>query len=149
MSFDFRIDGLERIISDVRELGKLPQRSVTKSAKAGGKIALTAARAKAPIDTGELRKGIILKAEKKRVIGKKVYDVMPSPYKNDVFVKMSADGTKRWYYPASQEYGFFAVNGKYIPGFRYLRRAIDENKSKITYTVLDTLGKDIDKVLRG
>jgi hypothetical protein len=129
-------------------LEQVPQKSVTKAARAGARIAYRAAKAKAPVDTGELKRAIIMKAERRQVKGKRAYQVTISAALNDTFVKISKAG-KRSYYPASQEYGFFAENGRYIPGYRYLRRAIDEHEQTIRDVTLDTVGKDIDKALRG
>ncbi|QYR20803.1 HK97 gp10 family phage protein [Paenibacillus sp. sptzw28] len=139
--------GMKELQRDIKLLGRVPQAAATKGARAGARIALKAAKANAPEDTGALKSGIILKKERKSQAGKAVYDVMPSPAMNDVFVKVSKKG-KRSYYPASQEYGFLTEDGGYIPGYRYMRRAIDDNKTAIERTVLDVAGKEVDKVLR-
>lgn len=139
--------GMKELERSFRELGKVPQTVATQSARAGGRIALKAAKTNAPEDSGDLKRGIILKRERSRVKGKAVYDVMMDPGMNDVFVKISKDG-KRSYYPASQEYGFLTVDGGYVPGYRFLRRAIDDNKTVIEKKVLETAGKAVDKALR-
>jgi hypothetical protein len=133
---------LERTI---RKLGKLPQKCVTPAAKKGARIALKAARANAPWETGELSNGIVLKGERARKKGKKVYQVTLDPAKNDIFVKTTKDG-KRYYYPASMEYGFITRDGGYSPGFHYLRDALVDNKTAIERTVVDELAKQIDKL---
>lgn len=147
MAAKSRIDGMQELERAFRELGKVPQTVATQSARAGGRIALKAAKALAPVDTGELRGGIILKRERSRTKGKAVYDVMMDPAKNDIFVKTTKDG-KRYYYPASQEYGFMTVDGKYIPGYRFLRRAIDDNAEQIEKKILESAGKAVDKALQ-
>lgn len=139
--------GFDDLMRDFEKLGKVPQSAATRAAQAGGRIALKAAKALAPVDTGELRDGIILKGERNRERGKKVYDVMMDPAKNDVFVKMTKEG-KRAYYPASQEYGFLTVDGRYIPGYGFLRRAVDDNAEQIERKVLEVAGKEVDKALR-
>jgi hypothetical protein len=141
------IIGMRELERAFRELGKVPQPAATQSARAGARIALRAAKANAPEDTGALKQGIILKGERTRTRGKKVYDVMMDPAKNDIFVKMTKDG-KRYYYPASQEYGFLTVDGGYVPGYRFLRRAIDENAEQIERRVLEVAGREVDKALR-
>jgi hypothetical protein len=73
---------------------------------------------------------------------------MMDPAKNDQFVKMSKDG-KRSYYPASQEYGFLTVDGGYVPGYRYLRRAITDNETEIEKKVIEVATKEAEKALRG
>ena len=147
MATKSRIDGMQELERAFRELGKVPQTVAPQSARAGGRIALKAAKALAPVDTGELRDGIILKRERSRTKGKAVYDVMMDPAKNDIFVKTTKDG-KRYYYPASQEYGFMTVDGKYIPGYRFLRRAIDDNAEQIEKKILESAGKAVDKALQ-
>jgi len=141
----FEIEGMKELEHTIRELGKLPQKCVTPAAKKGARIALKAAKAKAPFLTGALEEGIILKGEKLRKRGKKVYQVTLDPAMNDIFVKTTKDG-KRYYYPASMEYGFITRDGGYSPGFHYLRDALVDNKAAIERTVVDELAKQIDKL---
>lgn len=83
---------------------------------------LSIIRTGAPQRTGELRKGLIQspQAERSATPGKVVYDIYPDPAKNNVFAKYARSG-KRYYYPASMEYGFRLVNGGYYPGKYYMR----------------------------
>lgn len=143
-----KIEGMEELQRAFRQLGKVPQTAATSSARAGARIVLKSAKVKAPEDSGDLKRGIILKKERRTVQGKAVYDVMMDPAMNDVFVKVSKDG-KRSYYPASQEYGFLTVNGGYIPGYHFLRDSIVDNKNAIERKVLETAKKYVEKALRG
>lgn len=140
------IVGMRELERSFRELGKIPQTISTKAAKAGAQIAFKAAKQNAPVDSGDLKSGIVMKPERRVKLGKKVYDIMLDPAKNDLFVKTSADG-KRAYYPASQEYGYMTANGGYVPGFRYLRKSITENKRAIENKVVEVAGKAVDKAL--
>mgnify|MGYP002623667914 CR=1 FL=1 len=155
------IIGFDDLMRDFERLGKVPQSAATRAAQAGGRIALKAAKANAPVDTGELRDGIILKGERNRERGKKVYDVMMDPAKNHIFQKQTKSGYRRrrtkegvsmqkggYYYPASQEYGFLTVDGRYIPGYGFLRRAIDDNAEQIERKILEVAGREVDKALR-
>jgi phage protein, HK97 gp10 family len=141
-----RISGLGELERAFERLGKVPQTVATKSARAGATIVQKAAKANAPEDTGKLKRGIVLKRERSKVKGKTVYDVLPDPGMNNEFVKTSKDG-KRSYYPASQEYGFLTVDGRYIPGYRYMRRAADDNVHVVEEKILEVTGKEIDKAL--
>jgi hypothetical protein len=116
----FKIEGMKKLQKDLQKLGQIPQKHVTASAKKGMNTVLKDARANAPYDTGELKKGIILKGEQTRTKGKKAYQVIFDPAKNDVFQKKNAAGEVTGYYPVSQEYGFFARNGRFIPGYRFI-----------------------------
>lgn len=147
MAKKFKIEGMKELEKMMKQLSKVPQTVVTSAARAGGAIALKAAKANAPVDEGELRAGIILKKERRTKLGKAVYDVMMDPAKNDIFVKTTANGT-RYYYPASMEYGFITVDGSYVPGYRFLRRAITDNVVAIERKVIEVAGKKIDKALK-
>lgn len=141
------IIGLRDLERSFRELGKVPQTVATQSARAGASVARRAAKANAPEDTGALKQAIIMKRERRSKRGKAVYDILIDPSKNDQFVKISKDG-KRSYYPASQEYGFFTVDGRYIPGYGYLRRAVDDNRREIERAALKRATVAIDKAMR-
>lgn len=141
------IQGLRELERLMRTLGQVPQKVANKAARVGAAIPRKAAKVNAPVDTGDLRKGIIMKAERKVKPGKKVYGIMVDPKKNDIFVKLSKTN-KRSYYPASQEYGW-TTRGHYTPGYRYLRHAIEHNDDKIEKAIIETAGKEIDKILRG
>ena len=140
------IQGMKELEKAIKQMGKVPQKVGTKAARAGASIALKAAKNNAPVDSGELKRGIILKGERRVKIGKKMYDVMMDPAKNDIFVKMSAEG-KRSYYPASQEYGYMTADGGYVPGFRYLRKSITENSRAIESKIVEVAAKEIDKAM--
>lgn len=81
-------------------------------------------RTNAPHRTGTLREGIKASshAERSATPGKIVYDVVFDAAFNDSFVKVAKDGT-RYYYPASQEYGFRKVNSGRVPGLYYMRNS--------------------------
>lgn len=70
-----------------------------------------AARAAAPEKSGDLKRGIIPSPlpERSSLPGKVVYDAYFDPAQNDTFVKISKKGF-RYYYPASQEFGFSRPN---------------------------------------
>lgn len=143
-----KIEGMKELERMFRKLGKVPQATVTKSARAGARIAHKSAKANAPVDEGNLKKGLILKRERRRKPGKAVFQVTLDPNMNDIFVKTTKDG-KRYYYPASQEYGFLTRDGGYVPGYRYLKRSITDNAAAIEKKTLETAKKDVEKALRG
>lgn len=142
------IQGMRELQRAFNRLGKVPMAVVTPAARAGARVAQRAAKANAPVDTGDLKGALILKGERRTVQGKKVYDVMVDPAKNDLFVKVSQAG-KRSYYPASQEYGWINPAGRYTPGYRYLEHAITENVDSITNKVMEVAKRGVDKALGG
>lgn len=143
-----RIDGLARIQRDLTNLGRMPQVAVNRAARAGMNVAYKSAKENAPVDIGNLKRGLVIKKEKRVKQGKAIYFVVPSKAFNRFFVKMYANGQKRAYYPASQEWGF-TVRGHYTPGYRYMKKAIDNNASKIQSEVSKVFAKEIDRALRG
>lgn len=139
------IVGMKELERTIKKLGQLPQKCVTKASRRGASVALKAARAYAPEDLGNLKKGIKLVGERSKIKGKKVYQITFDRNMNHIFVKVSEEGN-RSYYPASQEYGFMTVDGGYIPGYRFLKRAADNKKDEMERTTVDVLAKEIDKV---
>jgi len=147
MRLRFEVDARE-LQKNLEKLGKAPQKHVTAAAKKGMNIVLKDAKANAPYDTGQLKKGMILQGEKSRYKGKKVYRVVFDPAMNDVFQKKNKDGEVTGYYPYSQEYGFFARNGRYIPGFRFIHDSLENNARNMEKTIISTMKQKIDAEIR-
>lgn len=156
------LKGERELINAFNRVGKMPPGKISKAVRAGSKVEVAAAKAKAPVDTGMLRKGIVARAETaSRSKYKKFYDVTMDKKMNDWFVsyrkkklttrqgKKVALQRKRYYYPASMEYGFFARNGRYIPGFRYLRDTADRNSQQIKNIIVNQIATDIDQLYGG
>jgi len=147
MRLRFEVDARE-LQKNLEKLGKAPQKHVTAAAKKGMNIVLKDAKANAPYDTGQLKKGMILQGEKSRYKGKKVYRVVFDPAMNDVFQKKNKDGEVTGYYPYSQEYGFFARNGRYIPGYRFIHDSLENNARNMEKTIISTMKQKIDAEIR-
>lgn len=141
---DFRIEGIEDINRSLRKLGKIPQRHVTSSARKGMNVVLKDARSNAPEDSGTLKRGMKLKGERSRAKAKKVYQVVFDPGYNHIFQKKNASGEITGYYPVSQEYGYYAKNGRYIPGFRFTHKALTSNVRTVERTIVSEMKKKID-----
>ena len=141
---DFRIEGIEDINRSLRKLGKVPQRHVTSSARKGMNVVLKDARSNAPEDSGTLKRGMKLQGERSRAKAKKVYQVVFDRGYNHIFQKKNASGQIVGYYPVSQEYGFFAKNGRYIPGFRFVHQALSSNTRTVERTIVSEMKKKID-----
>jgi hypothetical protein len=107
-------------------------------------IALKDARANAPYETGALKEGIVMKGERSRQKGKKVYRIVFDRAMNKIFQKQNKEGKITGYYPVSQEYGFFAKNGRYIPGFRFISDSLTDNVKNIEKTIVSTMKTKID-----
>lgn len=145
---EFKIEGMRELQKSLEKLGKVPQKHVTSAARKGMNIELKAAKAAAPVDTGMLRKGMKLIGEKSKYKGKKVYRIVFDRAYNDVFQKPNKKGKITGYYPVSQEYGFFARNGRYIPGYRFIHSTFEANASKIEKTIVSEMQKKIDQEIK-
>lgn len=148
------VAAVEMDTRDIRDLeltakaiGGVTKKQLTPAIRKAMKPVLQAARDVAPVDTGALRKGIILKSEKNKPPLKKVFQVTLDKKKNDVFVKgLDADGEgKRAYYPASQEYGFKKKGGGKVPGKHFLKKAAEQQEDKLPDAITDELMWQIQK----
>jgi HK97 gp10 family phage protein len=141
----FKIEGMDKLLSNLEKLGKAPQKHVNSASKKGMNVVLKDSKANAPLDTGQLKKGIVLKAEKSGTKGKKVYRIVFDRSMNEVFQKKNAAGKVTGYYPISQEYGFFARNGRYIPGYRFIHDSLTQNAQRSAKVMVDTMKQKIDE----
>lgn len=142
-----KIEGMRELNRSLKKLGEVPQKHVTASVRKGMNVAFKDAKNKAPIETGELKSGIKMVGEKSRIKGKKVYQIVFDRAKNNVFQKENKEGKVTGYYPASMEYGFFARNGRYIPGYHFLKKALEENSGKVQKTIIENMQNKIEKEL--
>lgn len=149
---NFKVEGMKELERSLDKLGKVPQKHVTSASKKGMNIVLKQSRANAPYDTGALKKGIKLVGEKSKLKGKKVYRIVFDREMNDVFQKPvqnvgesgSPNAKNPAYYPMSQEYGFFARDGRYIPGYRFIHDSFQSNVPQIEKTIVSEMKKKID-----
>jgi HK97 gp10 family phage protein len=148
MKATFKIEGMDKLKKDLEKLGKVPQKYVTTSARKGMNPVLKNAKSSAPYDEGYLKQGMILKGEKARTKGKKVYQVIFDPSMNDVFQKKNAAGDVTGYYPISQEYGYFLRDGRYMPGLRFIHDSLASNAQRSAKIMVDTMQKKIDAEAR-
>ena len=116
-SFTFSVRG-----NDLAALSRVSEAEIEGTVRNSANTLLSRTKAAAPYRFGHLRAGLIVAPgrEKSKTYGKVVNDIVFDAAMNDVFVKMSKAG-KRYYYPASQEYGFRVEGGKRVPGLYYMR----------------------------
>ena len=143
MARRYEIEGLDEVLDMLKKVGELPQKCVNKSARNGAKISQQDAKNNVPVKTGALKKSITLKAEKTKTKGKKVYQVTIK--NNPEFVRTTSSGN-RYYYPASQEFGFRLRDGGKVEGLHFLRNSIDKNNTRIESTMVQVLTAEIDKL---
>lgn len=146
----FRIEGMRELEKSLKRLGDVPQKHVTGVSRKAMNIAHKQAKATAPYLTGDLQKGIKLVGEKARPKGRKVYRIVFDRAMNETFQKPNKQGKITGYYPVSQEYGFFARNGRYIPGYRFIHASLTDNVGKIEKTIVSEMKIRIDaEIVKG
>lgn len=149
MSIKMQIDfsDFDKFAKQLEDLEKLPQKCVTSAARKAARALRKSIKSspRTPEATGNLKKGLIVVPEKSKSKGKKVYQIVFDRSMNDVFQKKNASGKVSGYYPSSQEYGFFTKNGRYIPGYRFMRDTTEERADETEQMVLNTLIKELDK----
>lgn len=133
----FRVDVDIRDLEEARRtfqaMEKPPARLVTQAARRGATVVKKAVRSsgEVPVLTGLLRSAVkVIKLERSRKRGKKVYEVGFDPSYNGQFQRPiqnpgEAGGTSpKAYYPASMEYGFLTRSKgggiSYYPGFHFM-----------------------------
>lgn len=142
----YKLEGLDEVLKVIKDLENLPQKCVNKSARKGASIAHQDAKSNAPFLTGSLEEGIILKPEKTKIKGKKVYQVTMNSSLNSIFQKKNAKGEITGYYPASMEHGFIMKNGMKHEGLHFMKNSIDNNSSEIEKTMVNVLADEVDKL---
>ena len=113
-AISFDLDDLKRFEGTIKAMGGVPQKAATKAASKGMTLVRRAAKKRIPVgETGNLKRGLTRKAEKKTREGRKVYDLKYNPAMNAAFQKPikrpGLYGGKHYthgYYPNSVEYGF-------------------------------------------
>lgn len=147
-----------KIANKFGQLGEMSQRSVQRAARKGATFTMRRARAEAPVDLGNLKKGIKIYGERTTKKGKKVYMVVFARSMNHIFQKFNAAERAKLlagqkanpsaYYPASQEFGWRTTKGRKIPGKYFMRRAVNDNRDRINTIIYDDILNQLDILIR-
>lgn len=158
LTFDTR--DLKSFEQTLKKLGGVPQKAVTKAAGKGMTLIRRSVREQVPVRTGQLKRGIIRKGERSRVKGKKVYDLMFDPAKNELFQRPiknpgeAGGNTKNGYayYPASMEYGFLTRSKggglAYVPGYHFMRQGAEDAAPAAASVIQTTLVTETERIWR-
>lgn len=151
----FELKGFDNLVMVLGSMEQVPQRCVSRAAGKGMNVVRRSVKGQVPVDTGALKRGIIRVGERSRIKGKKVYDLMFDPRKNDIFQKPiknpgEAGGkSKHGYYPASMEYGFLTRSKgggyRYVPGYHFMRDGAEAASSAAKSEMIRVLNEEIDK----
>lgn len=117
-----KIEGGEKIVRRLKAMDDAAGNVLLSAAREGGKIALSDAQRKCPVDTGDLKASL------------KITDGKVTPTKADVKVD----------YDKSIKYGAFVelgANGR--PGNPFMREAVDDNQEKINKAITESVAKAV------
>lgn len=155
MNMKFNFKEMVQFQKALNRVEKVPQRAVTKAAGKGATVVRKAVRGAVPVDTGQLKRGIIRKGERSRAKGKKVYDLMFDPAKNDIFQKsikqpgVAGGKSPHGYYPASMEYGFLTRSKggglSYVPGYHFMRDAAQDATAPARQAIIKAFIAELEK----
>lgn len=156
---NFKVLGADECAAFFRELGKVPQKTVRKAARAGAVLVRKKiiSSGHIPVKHGYLRDSIIVierkNGKKRNRSGKAEFDAANNPAWNFIFQKpikkvgLYGGTSKTGYYPASMEYGFKSKNG-FIVGHHFMRDTAIANESIVQDKMLEVISKDIDALER-
>lgn len=158
---DFEHRDLVKMYKTLDKVGKSPQKALNKGTSKAAAIVKRTVKGAAPEKTGALKSGIVTRNERSSRRGKKVRQ---TTFKEGsglerVLGKNSHPGKfggrpggkdgDRYYYPASQEYGWLTGDGnggtKYIPGKRYMLRGAEAASEPAKKAMIETMTKELDK----
>lgn len=157
MRTNFDLQGAKKLAKQVKLLGDLSQRSVQLAARKGAVYAQRKAKQDAPVDLGNLKRGIRVVGERFTKRGKKVYMIVFDKGMNDIFQKFNAKAKAEQakgkkvsataYYPASQEYGWRLQNGRKVPGKFFMKKSVDGNRPQIKEIIYNELDRQMEKLI--
>lgn len=155
---NLKLDDAKKIADKFAQLGEMSQRSVQRAARKGATFTQRRAKAEAPVDIGNLKKGIRIYGERTTKKGKKVYMVVFTRAMNHIFQKFNAQARAKMlagqkvnptaYYPASQEFGWRMTNGRKIPGKFFMKRAVADHRPTINKIMFDELDRQLVILIR-
>ncbi|GEM_PF-1873971 len=127
--------GAEEIMDLLKEMSDAAENALDQAAKKGAEIVLSAAKRKAPVDTGELRSSLVLKSGTKKQGGD--IENINRKIKGAYYVTRES-GKARHFAPVE-------LGTKKRSATPYLRPAVDENLKKISDTVTREISKAVGK----
>lgn len=152
---DWGIESLKDVENSLAEIEGRSKQIAAKAAADAAKRELELVKAAAPVDIGNLRRGLVLITERNKPKAKQVYQVVPTDKMNSIFQRpvknpgVNAGGKRRRkiaYYPSSQEFGFAKSNGGFVPGKHYMQGTLRKNSAalqlKMELSIMDSLDKE-------
>ena len=133
-----KLEGAEKLERALAVMEAKVAKKITKKAmRAGAKVVLRAAKARAPVDTGRMKRALTVRAARKRKRGEASFNVLFNMRKYPELVTKTADD-KRFFYPAVVEHGTSTR-----PASGFMRRAWDSKKLEALRVIMAQFRKGI------
>jgi HK97 gp10 family phage protein len=138
-----KIDGIEQLTKNSNKVIKQVHRVLGGATLEAAEMMRAEAVKRAREKSGDLKRGIIAKVTWDKKKSKAFSAIMMDPDMNDVFVKNTKTG-KRYYYPASIEYGHKGG----APAYPFMRRAFKTKKRYVKKIIEDHIKRAIEGAVR-
>lgn len=138
-----KIEGIEQLTKNSNKVIKQVHSVLGGATLEAAEMMRAEAIRRAREKTGALKRGIIAKVTWDKKKSKAFSAIMMDPTMNDVFVKNTKTG-KRYYYPASIEYGHKGG----APAYPFMRRAFKTKKRYVKKIIEDHIKRAIEGAVR-
>ena len=136
-----KVDGLSELGKRMKGLSEAVNNRIARAATAAGAVVLrNSAQQKVPVDTGNLKKNVIVKRLPK-VESSLTSEHIVTVRKGKLTAKQKGSGLKDAYYGQFVEFGTAKM-----PARSFLRKAYDEDKQKAVEAIKDRIEKRLKKV---
>lgn len=138
-----KIEGIEQLTKNSNKVIKQVHSVLGGATLEAAEMMRAEAVKRAREKSGDLKRGIIAKVTWDKKKSKAFSAIMMDPAMNDVFVKNTKTG-KRYYYPASIEYGHKGG----APAYPFMRRAFKTKKRYVKKIIEDHIKRAIEGAVR-
>lgn len=133
---DISIVGDKKLQAKLRRLETKVQRKIVRKAlRDAAKPVLADAKARVPVDTGLLKRSLVVRAARRQRRG--TFGVFIQPKGRDFF---GIPGDDPYFYPAIVEFGSLK---RALPARSYLRAAVDDNRSATLLRIRNEIASQV------
>lgn len=150
IDFSTRVEGVNEVLAALRQLPtRIENKVLRKAARNASKAVQEVAKGNVPEDTGALRKGIKVRAQKGKR-GRIAFTVR-TPTRAELAAgnprRTAEIMGSRWYYPAAIEYGY-TRNGVTVAPNAFMRRAYESTRDSAARAMRNELIAGLERETR-
>ncbi len=135
------VSGADAVFKDLAELPDYFERKIIRKAvREAGKVGQRAAKKMVPVDDGDFRRSIVVRAAKSKRRGQARVRVFPDANKVPALITYNKSDGKRYFYPAIIEFGT-----QTLPALAPMRAAFDRSAQESLDTVVRVTNQGIDE----